>query len=107
MTINEYLAAEHAKYTERMGSDVGQFRFADRIKCADGLTLSVQASEYHYCIPRLSVGPWSHVEVGYPSERVGELMPYVEDENYPCDTVYGAVPVDVVDAVIAEHGGMV
>lgn len=76
------------------------------IKCADGLELSVQASCTHYCTPRDSVGPWVAVEVGFPSERVEELMEYAENPNEPTDTVYGWVPVEVVEAVIEKHGGI-
>lgn len=99
MTINEYIAAEHAIKGD------ARFPHARKVKCADGLTMSVQASEWHYCDPRENVGPWRTVEIGYPSEVVDELMPWVEDRTQPLDTVYGCVPVDVVDAVIAAHGG--
>ena len=107
MTVNEYLAAEHARYMETHTDEFGRFRNAKHIQCADGLKLSVQASEYHYCEPRESFGPWSHVEVGFPSRIVADLLPYAEEPKRPTKTVYGWVPVDVVDAVIAAHGGMV
>lgn len=77
------------------------------VTCADGLRLSVQASCTHYCTPRDSVGPWVAVEVGYPSERVEELMEYAENPDEPTDTVYGWVPVEVVEAVVEKHGGIV
>ena len=48
----------------------GERRYVvDRIVCADGHTLSVQASETHYCTPRDNRGPWTHVEVGYPTAQ--------------------------------------
>lgn len=75
--------------------------------CADGLTLSAQASVSHYCTPRNGAGPWVAVEVGYPSERVEELMEYAENPDEPTDTVYGWVPVEVVESVINNHGGIV
>lgn len=99
MTINEYLAAEHTL------SDDKRYPYARKVKCADGLTMSVQASEWHYCNPRENVGPWRTVEIGYPSEVVDEIMQWVEDRTQPLDTVYSQVPVEVVDAVIAAHGG--
>lgn len=77
------------------------------IECADGLKLSVQASCTHYCTPRDSVGPWVAVEIGYPSERVEELMAYADNPDAPTDTVYGWVPVEVVEAVIEKHGGII
>lgn len=102
--LSEYLSAEHARNTAR---SFGGFRYADKIVCADGLELSVQASGGHYCSPRSAVGPWSSVEIGYPSERVEEFMPYVEDEDRPTETVYACVPVETVVAVILAHGGCV
>ena len=68
--------------------------------------MSVQASEGHYCRPRNNFGPYSMVEVGYPSEAVPELMEYAESPQTPTGTVYGYVPVEVVDVVIAAHGGI-
>jgi hypothetical protein len=82
------------------------FRQVEPIVCADGLSMSVQASQTHYCAPRDSVGPWTTVEVGFPSQRVEELMEYAETPDTPTDTVYGNVPVAVVEAVIEKHGGL-
>jgi hypothetical protein len=76
-----------------------------KIRCVDGLELSAQASHHHYCTPRDSVGPWTHVEVGFPTARVDLLMPYVEDESDPTGTVYGFVPIGVVAEAIEQHGG--
>lgn len=71
------------------------------IECTNGFIFSVQASEYTYCTPRDNNGPYTHVEVGFPSERVKELMPYIDgDSDYPTETVYGYVPVEIVEAII-------
>lgn len=77
-----------------------------RIVCADGFSLSVQAGDGLYCSPRNNDGDWHQVEVGYPSERAEPLMPYVEDEVAPTETVYGYVPIETVAQVIADHGGV-
>jgi len=77
-----------------------------RIVCFDGFSMSVKASEYSYCAPRNNFGPWSEVEVGFPSAESKFLMPYAEDESCPTDTVYGYVPLSVVVEVIIEHGGL-
>jgi hypothetical protein len=76
------------------------------IKCIDGFTMSVQASQYMYCEPRVDVGPWRAVEVGFPSMRVEEFMKYAEDRGDPTQTVYNRVPVAVVNKVIQDHGGI-
>lgn len=81
-------------------------RPAPRLVCADGFNLSVQASETHYCKPRDNDGPYTHVEIGFPSDVEPEFMPYVEDAEQPLDTVYAQVPIEVVLAVINKHGGL-
>ena len=80
----------------------------EAVVCADGFEMSVQANEGAYCSPRIDGAErYTEVEVGFPSEREDLLMPYVEDESKPLQTVYGWVPVATVSLVIAKHGGMV
>lgn len=83
------------------------FRQVKPIRCADGLEMSVQASTTHYCSPRNGVGPWVTVEVGFPSERIEELMEYAENPDEPTKTVYGWVPVEVVERIVEAHGGII
>lgn len=77
--------------------------------CANGFNLSIQASSMHYCRPSkdLQGGDYSKVELGNLSETVEEFLPYAENEARPLFTVYGYVPVETVDAVLAKHGGIV
>ena len=75
------------------------------IECADGLRMSVQASETHYCSPRDNGGPWVEFEVGYPTQKVDALMPFAENSEAPTDTVYAFVPGHIIEQVIKEHGG--
>ena len=84
---------------------VPMMRQMKRIKCKDGLIFSAQASEYTYCSPRENIGPWTAVEIGFPSEKVCEFMEYAETPKNPTETVYGWVPVEVVEAVVEKHGG--
>lgn len=78
-----------------------------RIICADGTTLSVQVGEYMYCSPRDNKGPYSSVEVGFPSVEPPEIWKqYAEDPNRPTDTVYAYVPIELVSFFIAAHGGI-
>lgn len=76
-------------------------------KCADGFSMSVQASQTNYSEPRDNVGPWYSVEVGFPSHLDILLQPYAEDPSNPTDTVYGYVPSKIVQAVVDAHGGLV
>ena len=80
----------------------------EKVVCADGFSMSVQAHAAAYCIPRMTGAPvYLEVEVGYPNAREELLMEWAEDARKPTDTVYGFEPVRVVTNVIAKHGGMV
>ena len=84
-----------------------------RINCKNGVSLSVQASQDHYCTPRADgFGAWQQynaVEVGY-IERYGESLKPPEswreygDGGFP-SSVYGYVPTDLVEAFIKDNGG--
>lgn len=77
------------------------------VSCADGFTMSVQASARHYCTPKSNYGPWTSVEVGYPSKLDMLLWPYADDPSDPTETVYGYVPSQIILAVVEAHGGQV
>ena len=79
----------------------------ERIQCADGFNMSVQAHQGAYCSPRSGVGPFTAVEVGFPSAREELLMEFAESPNRPTETVYGWVPTKVILDVITKHGGMI
>jgi len=76
--------------------------------CRDGLKLSVQASSYHYCAPRDHVGPWTSMEIGFPSKPVPELREWrqdLEDDQPDEECVFGWVPVEKILETIEKHGG--
>jgi hypothetical protein len=79
-----------------------------RITCNDGFSMSVQASDFHYCNPRKNLpdGNYSTVEIGFPSEEEPLIVEYAEDESDLTGTVYGHVPVEVVEQVIEKHRGI-
>ena len=80
-----------------------------RITCKDGFTISVQGSSFSYATPREDNPPngYTHVECGFPSTtpKTAELLRYAEDIDFT-ETVYGWVPVDVVQAELDAHGGI-
>lgn len=83
-----------------------------RAVCKDGFHVSIQASHTHYCLPRDNDGPYSEVELGYPSaDPTEDIKPYAEhwDDEEPdyTGTVYGYVPVKLVVKMLEEHGGIV
>lgn len=78
----------------------------ERILCADGFSVSVQANRCAYCRPRDDNGPYFEVELGFPSERPTDaIMQFAEEAERPTETVYGYVPVALVRELIALHGG--
>jgi len=80
----------------------------DRVVCKDGYSVSVQASNTSYCEPRINDAErYESVELGFPSHSDDMIIKYAEDEYSPCDTVYGWVPVHVVNLLLAKHGGMI
>ena len=79
------------------------------VTMASGLTVSVQASDGHYCSPRLNqndlprCGEYSSVELGFPSEQ---LPPVFEKYRDGDDDVFAYVPAHLVLRLIAENGGV-
>ena|SRR5687767_14087325 len=83
---------------------VGREFAVEPIVCADGTTLSVQASRLHYCEPRDNVGPWTAVEVGYmTAQPEPSWVRYRDGDDWR--GIYGFVPVELVREHIKIHGG--
>ena len=99
MRIKEFL--EKTACYEEIGENMYIQPPRPRINCKDGFSMSVQAGQFSYSIPRkdLRDGNYTHVEVGFPSKEEELLKPY-------SDAVYGYVPVEVVDKIIEKHGGI-
>lgn len=76
-----------------------------KMKCRNGLEMSVQASETHYCSPRDNTGPWYAVEVGFPNRVVEGLRPHQDGDGDMTDSVFGYVPIGTVAEIIANAGG--
>lgn len=79
--------------------------------CADGFTVSIQASEFYYCFPRKTFTPdetqsYHSFELGFPSAADDLIQQYAEEPETPTDTIYSYVPAEIVDALIAKHGGI-
>lgn len=89
-----------------------------RVVCADGYTISIQRSYYHYCDLGMEYTKMDTIsypddisktsyELGYPSREDDLIMEYAETPDYPTGTVYGFVPYDVVVNLLEKHGGIV
>lgn len=101
--VNEFLKNNY-KYEVYGGK-----RYPDitkRMECMDGFSISVQASSGHYCQPRENEAwPYREVELGYPSEVDNSISNYAEDPDTN-ETVFGYVPIDIVNQLVEKHGGI-
>lgn len=79
-----------------------------KITCRNGLEMSIIASSSAYCSPRADRRSiYTKVEVGFPSRKIPELMPYVEDASKPTNTIYAYVPTSVIAKIINNAGGII
>ena len=79
-----------------------------RIHCKDGFSISIQGSNTSYCSPReslLDMKDYTELELGFPSEMDTLIEAYAEEEGTN-DTVFPYVPVKVIEALVAKHGGV-
>lgn len=100
-SVNEYMKA-----TYRMSNGFQEPR--PHILCKDGFEFSVQAGKFLYSTPRTD-GPdieYTACECGTPSAREELLIPYMESAgDEPTEAIYPYTPVEVIEQVIAKHGG--
>ena len=106
-TVNKFLRGTLKQKTfDEIGYKLQKIR--PRVKCKDGFEISIQASEGHYCSPRVDGDViYTKVELGYPNMEDELIVEYAEDPDKLTDTVYGWVPVDIVNKLIEKHGGIV
>lgn len=93
------------------GSDThrrNRVKTVPRLVCADGFSISAQASDFHRCEPGALCGPYSAVECGCPSNPEPALMPYLlyEDGIAPEQSTYNYVPTTILVDLINAHGGL-
>lgn len=97
--VNEYL-----RRTRKME----KWYVRPAMKCADGFSISVQASDYHYCSPRtMDADRYENVELGFPNMKEPLIAEFAEDPEELRHTVYFHVPIEVVNELIEKHGGIV
>jgi hypothetical protein len=76
--------------------------------CKDGFRISIQGgTNIHYCSPRETCNMYDNVELGFPSEKDDLILEYAEDEEDLTGTVYGYVPIEIVEDLIEKHGGII
>lgn len=86
--------------------DIGPRR---RAVCKSGLSLSIQASRWHYCSPKQdNASSYTTVEVGFPERdgkpvRLRSLGPAESRRS----AVWAYVPVEALDRLLKRNGGIV
>lgn len=85
---------DHLMHSPKAWGEMGPVQ---SITCGDGTVMSVQASEFHYCVPRSNEGPWTAVEVMTDSG-----MQFFES---PEDDVAAFVPIEAVAREIYARRG--
>ena len=83
------------------------------VVCKDGFEMSVQCGQSLYSSPKDVAKRYREVEIGFPSVPEPLIAEYAEDwevegDDDPrlCETVYGYVPVKLVNKVLKKHGGI-
>lgn len=106
MTVRDWLKKSVRTYTCSDGSyEIQENR--PRLYCNDGYSISVQASSFHYCKPRLNgIRDYESVELGFPSTEDELINEYAENDSICTETVYGYVPIEIVEKLINKHGGI-
>ena len=112
MTINEFIR-KYRKFEEfEVTSGLSkQLPWTPHVICNDDFEFSAQASYTHYSEPRAMSDEYTQVEIGYPSLNDRIIAEYREDYGWEeghglTNPVYPYVPVEVVDELIAYHGGI-
>ena len=85
------------------------FWLARRFNITEDLTISIQANEFAYCLPRTkndSYTDYFQLELGFPNFTPPDyIMEYADDPDDPQETVYGYVPYELIQRMIDELRG--
>lgn len=109
MTVKEFLKQTYKQYnTEQKDINTFYSLIRPHIICNDGFRISVQASSFNYCTPRenLSDGEYETVELGMPSMEDDLIKEYAENKSNYTNTIYGFVPMEIVEELILKHDGI-
>lgn len=104
--VNKFLKETLNEQPSMFGGTIQGIR--PYVKCKDGFGISIQASDGHYCTPRVNGDViYEEVELGYPNMEDELIAEYAEDPDNLTETVYRWVPVEIVNQLIEKHGGIV
>jgi len=79
-----------------------------RVYCEDGYSISIQANDCAYCVPRANGRAYyESFELGYPSDTDDLIDRYSEDPTNLLGTVYPYIDWIIVEKLLDKHGGIV
>lgn len=97
--VNEFLKANYQENNNGIPIPT------KHVLCRDSFSISIQANHYTYCEPREDKAwPYSTVELGFPSE-LDDIIDIYAEEYGTTETVFGYVPINIVNKLIKKHGG--
>lgn len=103
MEVKEWLAYTSKEILDAREKDKVLQITRRELECNDGLTLSVQASEFHFCEPKEVCETYESVEI----YAHGDVLLELEELDYNMiDSVYKYVGIDALEYLVAVHGGM-
>lgn len=82
-------------------------RLIPSVKCADGFWISIQGHEGAYSKPRetlKNIYEYDEMEI-----KVSEFLPekFKQYQDGDLSTIYGYVPVEMIESLLVEHGGII
>lgn len=106
LTVREYLNMTY------VNQSIGFFSLLVRppVTCADGFSMSIQASESHHCSPRQTLKnaeEYDSVEVMILSDIDNYTYKRFLKHSESMDEIAAYVDIDFLELFVAEHGGIV
>jgi len=92
--------------TDFLTQPTNYFGYRPAVELGDGTILSIQGHKLSYSVPRQPSTAYESVEVAIKGGHFDEIAAYAEDFDNP-ESVFGFVPVNVLDDAVAAHGGIV
>lgn len=81
----------------------------NRLVCNDGFSISVQCGCHAYCIPKENNSDPAYYiafELEFPNQSDDLIIDYAEEYDRPTKTIYAFVAREIVEELIAKHGGI-
>lgn len=104
MTVKDFF--EQTMDSQMTESTYNIRRPRPRVFCKDGFNISIQANRTAYCRPRENdLVDYESVELGYPNKLDDLIADYAEVFG-TTGTVFGYVPVNLVNELLEKHGGI-